>query len=75
MSDWGVKPRSTAQALDTFVAGAAGGGRKTRGGDLKRLNALIPAGLHQRMKVACAQEGTDMTAVLIELLEERFPEK
>ena len=74
MSDWGVKPRSTARALDTFVTGSPGG-RKPRGGDLKRLNALIPAGLHQRMKVACAQEGTDMTAVLIELLEERFPEK
>ena len=74
MSDWGVKPRSTARALDTFVTGPAGG-RKPRGGDLKRLNALIPAALHQRMKVACAQEGTDMTAVLIELLEERFPEK
>lgn len=72
MSDWGVKPRSAARALDTFVTA---GGRKTRGGDLKRLNALIPAGLHQRMKVACAQEGTDMTAILIELLEERFPEK
>lgn len=74
MTDWGVKPRSAARALDTFVTGPAGS-RKPRGGDLKRLNALIPAGLHQRMKVACAQEGTDMTAVLIELLEERFPEK
>lgn len=74
MSDWGMKPRATTRAtLDRFVTGS--GGRKTREGDLKRLNAMIPAALHQRMKVACAQEGTDMTAVLIELLEERFPEK
>ena len=72
MSDWGVKPRSTTRMLDTFVSGS--GKRETRrGGELKRLNAMIPAALHQRMKVACAQAGTDMTTVLIELLEERFP--
>ena len=70
MSDWGVKPRLTTRMLDTFV----GGKRETRrAGELKRLNAMIPAALHQRMKVACAQAGTDMTTVLIELLEERFP--
>ena len=74
MSDWGVKPRSTARALDTFVGGSEGRKGNRTGGDLKRLNAMIPAGLHQRMKVACAQEGTDMTTVLIELLEQRFPE-
>ena len=72
MSDWGVKPRSTTRMLDTFVGGSDK--RETRrGGELKRLNAMIPAALHQRMKVACAQAGTDMTTVLIELLEERFP--
>lgn len=74
MPDWGVKPRPTPRTLDTFVSGS--GGRKTRrGGDLKRLNAMIPAALHRRMKVACVQAGTDMTTVLIELLEERFPEE
>ena len=74
MPDWGVKPRSTPRTLDKFVSGS--GGRKTRRvGDFKRLNAMIPAALHQRMKVACVQAGTDMTTVLIELLEERFPEK
>ena len=66
MSDWGVKPRSTTRMLDTFVSGS---GKR----ELKRLNAMIPAALHQRMKVACAQAGTDMTTVLVELLEERFP--
>ena len=34
---------------------------------------VIDADLHQRMKVACVLAGTDMTTVLIELLEERFP--
>ena len=44
MSDWGVKPRSTTRMLDTFVGGS--GKRETRrGGELKRLNAMIPAAL------------------------------
>ena len=73
MSNWGVKPRSAAQTLDTFVGGAEERKGKRVGGEHKRLNAMIPAGLHQRMKVACVQAGTDMTTVLIELLEERFP--
>lgn len=73
MSNWGVKPRSAAQTLDTFVGGSEERKGKRAGGDLKRLNAMIPADLHQRMKVACVLAGTDMTTVLIELLEERFP--
>ena len=74
MTDWGAKPRprSTTHLLDTFVSSA---GRPKRGGEHKRLNAMIPAALHQRMKVACAKAGTDMTTVLIELLEKRFPDE
>jgi hypothetical protein len=39
----------------------------------KRLNAEIPADLHARIKAQCALDGRDMTDVLIELLESRFP--
>ncbi len=48
------------------------GGRGQR--ETKRLNADMPAALHARVKASCAREGRNMTHVLIELLEERFPE-
>lgn len=41
----------------------------------KRLNAEIPLDLHARVKAGCALEGREMTDVLIELLQQRFPHK
>lgn len=38
-------------------------------GEEKRLNAQIPAGLHQRFKQACSAEGKSMTTVLVGLIE------
>jgi TPP-dependent pyruvate/acetoin dehydrogenase alpha subunit len=35
----------------------------------KRLNAEIPAGLHERFKAACKAEGQSMTDALIQLVE------
>ena len=35
----------------------------------KRLNAEIPAGLHERFKAACQSEGKSMTTVLTQLVE------
>jgi hypothetical protein len=35
----------------------------------KRLNAEIPAGLHERFKAACNREGVSMTTALVQLLE------
>lgn len=67
---WGTRPgrkaAGNAGSLDAFV-------RAKR--DTKRLNADIPAALHARVKAGCALEGRDMTEVLIELLEQRFPEE
>ena len=67
---WGSRParepKNRAAALDAFVRA------KDKGGT-KRLNAEIPAALHSRVKSACALEGRDMTQVVIELLEQRFP--
>ncbi len=74
---WGSKPSKkaveqrlpvTKTALDQFVNPEAV--KPT-----KRLNADIPADLHARIKAQCALDGTDMTKVLIELLEARFPVK
>jgi len=73
--NWGKRPskkaeaqKPSASALDTFVNPA-----KDR--PTKRLNADIPAALHARVKAGCALEGRDITEVLIELLEKRFPAK
>lgn len=70
-ASWGSRPsgnpdRAAPRKIDDFVKG---GGRS----ETKRLNAYIPADLHARVKAGCALEGRDMTAVLIELLEQRFP--
>ena len=67
---WGSRPargpRKKADALDAFV-------RARDEAKTKRLNAEIPAALHARVKSGCALEGRDMTQVVIELLEQRFP--
>ncbi len=67
---WGSRPargpKNDPGAVDAFV-------RAKHGGRTKRLNAEIPAALHARVKSACALERRDMTQVVIELLEERFP--
>lgn len=73
--EWGASPRKQeggagkTQALDAFVGSKRGGQR------LKRLNLDIPAELHTRIKVACVLAERDMTTVVTEMLEERFPEK
>jgi hypothetical protein len=38
-----------------------------------RLNCLIPADLHRRVKTGCANDGVSMTDVVVEFLEGRFP--
>ena len=40
---------------------------------MKRLTIDVPASLHSRIKVQCAQEGQKMADVIRALLEERFP--
>ena len=68
--DWGSRPargpKNRTDSLDAFV-------RAQDEGKTKRLNAEIPAALHARVKSGCALEGRDMTQVVIELLEQRFP--
>ena len=40
---------------------------------MKRLTIDIPASLHSRVKVACAQRGVKMADEIRELLEAKFP--
>ncbi len=69
-SSWGKRPTTKAAApaasVDEFVNGI---------GKTVRLNVLIPADLHKRVKATCAMEGVSMTDVVTEFLEQRFPKK
>ena len=68
---WGQRPTKSKKAspaaakLNSFV----NGGKRT-----KRLNVEIPAALHTRLKAACALEEREIRDVVMELLEQRFPE-
>jgi hypothetical protein len=73
--EWGGRPSSRKRstppvggeaALDAFV-------QPEKSAALKRLNLNIPAELHRRVKTRCASEGTEMTEVIIRLLEQNFP--
>ena len=61
----GLAGRDDASCLDAFVSGVAP--RK------KRLNIEIPADLHARLKADCALREQDITTVLTEMLERRYP--
>jgi hypothetical protein len=73
-SSWGASPskKSVAAApgavatLDKFV----NGGKE----ETVRLNVEVSKALRARVKVRCAMEGREIKDVVIELLQQRFPE-
>jgi hypothetical protein len=73
-SSWGARPSkknvATAPAavatLDKFV----NGGKE----ETVRLNVEIPKVLRARVKARCAMEGREIKDVVLELLQQRFPE-
>jgi hypothetical protein len=71
-----TRPRPREADLDAFVHGrdqpepAAPTPPRVR---MKRLTFDVPADLHLRMKIGCAQEGRDMADVLRELIAQRWP--
>ena len=74
----GGKPsRATeATAVDAWVAKATSTtaeGSAAPAEAMKRLTIDVPASLHSRIKVQCAQECQKMADVIRALLEERFP--
>ena len=69
---WGSRPSKKASAapiaeLDKFVSGGKA--------ETVRLNVEIPKALRARVKSRCAMEGREIKDVVIELLEQRFPEE
>jgi len=70
---WGERPSTKkpvaevrSSDLDRFVSGHKN--------DAVRLNVQIPRSLRSRVKVGCAREGREIKDVVVELLEQRFPE-
>jgi hypothetical protein len=39
---------------------------------MKRLNVNVPDELHKRLKIRCAEEGLEITEVVLRLLEEHL---
>lgn len=67
------------QMADHWVKGGSDTSPPTRAGDtsaekMKRLTIDIPASLHTRIKIACAQRGNKMADEIRDLLEQTFPE-
>ena len=58
----------TARAADAWISGA------DPGRPVKRLTVEIDEGLHRRLRVAAAQEGRTMSALVRALLERACPE-
>ena len=58
------KPAATRKALDAFVS---------NGQPMKRLTFDVPADLHKRIKLACAERGEEMAAAIRRILGESFP--
>ena len=66
------------QMADHWVQGSDTS-QPTRAGDtsaekMKRLTIDVPASLHTRIKIACAQRGNKMADEIRVLLEQTFPE-
>jgi hypothetical protein len=71
-SSWGRRPSKKPQAAASIAAvnKFVSGGKE----DTVRLNVDIPRALRARVKSRCALEGRDIRDVVIEMLEQRFPE-
>lgn len=70
---WGQRPTTKKPAAG---AGAADLDKFVNGGkeETVRLNVEIPKTLRARVKAKCAMEGREIKDVVIELLQQRFPE-
>ena len=67
------KPAGKASSqTDNWVQSRKSKPRQAKG-EIKRLTLELPAELHMRIKVACAQKGQKMVDALLPLLEEQFP--
>ncbi|MFZ0246608.1 hypothetical protein [Candidatus Binatus sp.] len=71
---WGTRPSkknvAAAPAVVATLDKVVNGGKE----ETVRLNVEIPKALRARVKVRCAMEGREIKNVVIELLQQRFPE-
>jgi hypothetical protein len=68
---FGTKPPRKPATADEWVAGESG-----RNGDaMKRFTIDVPASLHRRIKVQCAERGVNMADEIRVLLDKHFPAK
>jgi ParG len=67
-TSWGKRPTSKEPASVPSVEEFVSGPEKTI-----RLNVLIPAELHKRVKAGCAMQGVTMSEIVLEFLQQRFP--
>ena len=60
--------RGDREARDAFVGQAAAD-------DKKRLHCFIPAGIHRQLKLMAFEDDTDMTALVVEALQNYVAER
>ncbi|HTT76545.1 MAG TPA: hypothetical protein VMF50_11290 [Candidatus Binataceae bacterium] len=73
-SSWGARPskkKAAAAPADVVTLDKFVNGRKE---ETVRLNVEIPRALRARVKARCALEGREIKDVVLELLQQRFPE-
>lgn len=68
---FGAKPPRKPATADEWVAG--NGSRN--GEEMKRFTLDVPVSLHRRIKVQCAERGSNMADEIRGLLEKHFPAK
>ena len=66
----GHRPTQPAASADTWVRDRTGAVDAPQ----KRLTIDIPASLHARVKAGCAHRGTNMKKVVLDLLDQEFPD-
>ena len=67
-----IAPRPSARQADAWVSAPAKSTAPVAADEMKRLTIDIPAGLHRKVKAACATEGLKMADVVRELLIQKY---
>ena len=65
-----IPPKPKPQSVNQWVGGTVAVSEE----DTKRITVDLPPDLHRRVMLGCLQEGTKLTKVIRQLLDERFPD-
>lgn len=69
------KPSRKKTELDDWVGGGEEPVETKTEVPMRRFSFDMPVSLHQRMKLACVEEGINMKDRICKILEKEFPEK